>query len=74
MLRIFRAHVRKIYVGKYNRGNAWKVARKRKSWTSLNFSFKLSTFYLAYILFTRLNLRALTCVAKPASVEINLKC
>ena len=43
-------YVRKIYVCKQNRGNAWKVARKRKSWTSLNFSFKLSTFYLASIL------------------------
>ena len=39
-----RAYVRKIYVHKKNRGNARKVARKRKSWTSLNFSFKLSTF------------------------------
>ena len=53
-------------VRKWNKGNAWKVARKRKSWTLLNFSFKLSTFYLA--------LRALTCVtAKNALVEINLK-
>ena len=42
----------KFYVRKWNRGNAWKVARKRKSWTSLNFSFKLSNFYLASILLT----------------------
>ena len=28
------------------RGNAWKVARKRKSWTSLNYFFELSTFIL----------------------------
>ena len=34
------------------------------------FSFKLSTFYLASTLFTRLKL---TCVAKNASVEINLQ-
>ena len=40
-------------------GNVWKIARKRKSWTSLNFSFKLNTFYLASILFTRLKF---TCV------------
>ena len=36
-----------------------KIARERKSWTSLNFSFKLSTFYLASILFTWLRF---TCV------------
>ena len=41
-----------------------------KSWTSLNFSFKLSTFYLASILFTWLQF---TCVAKNASVDSNLK-
>ena len=28
------------------------VHAKRKNWTSLNFSFKLSTFYFAFILFT----------------------
>ena len=31
---------------------AWKAAPKRKSWTSLNLSFKLGAFYLASILFT----------------------
>jgi len=50
---ILRAYVRKIYVRKSDRGNLWKVARKRRSWTSLNFAFKLNTFYLASILFTR---------------------
>ena len=43
--------MRKIYVRKQTRGNAWKVARKRKSWTSLNFSFRLSTFYLDYFIY-----------------------
>ena len=31
-----------------------KVARKRKSRTSLNFTFNLNTLYLASILFTSL--------------------
>ena len=53
------AYVRKIYVRKENRGNVWKVTRKRESWTSLNFLFKLSNFYLASILFTWLKF---TCV------------
>ena len=44
-------------------------ARKGKAWTSLDFSFKLSTFYLAPILFTWLKF---TCVTKNASEEINL--
>ena len=44
------------------------VHAKRKNWTSLNFSFKLSTFYLVFILFTCIK----TYVAKNASVEINL--
>ena len=34
------------------------VHAKRKNWTSLNFSFKLSTFYLVFILFTCINLRS----------------
>ena len=34
-----------------SRGNAWNVAAKRKSWTSLDVSFKLSTFYLASTVF-----------------------
>ena len=29
-----------------------KVARKRKSWISLNFTFKLNSLYFASILFT----------------------
>ena len=57
--RNFCAYVHKIYVRKWNRGNAWKIAHKRKSWTLLNFSFKFSTFYLASILFTWLKF---TCV------------
>ena len=36
---------------KKSRGNAWNVAAKRKSWTSLDVSFKLSTFYLASTVF-----------------------
>ena len=36
---------------KKSRGNAWSVAAKRKSWTSLDVSFKLSTFYLASTVF-----------------------
>ena len=44
MLRNFYVrNVRKIYVRKLNSGNTWKVSRKRKSWTSLNFSFNLNT-------------------------------
>ena len=35
------------------------MARKRKSWTSINFAFKLNTLYLASILFTWLKF---TCV------------
>ena len=41
------------------KANHSKVARKGKSWTSFKFKFKLSTFYLASILFTRLKF---TCV------------
>ena len=63
-----RAYVRKIYVRKWNRGNAWKVARERKSWTSLNFTFNLNTLYPASILFTWLkftcfNVRGQKCVS-----------
>ena len=36
---------------KKSRGNALNVAAKRKSWTSLDVSFKLSTFYLASTVF-----------------------
>ena len=36
---------------KKSRGNAWNVAAERKSWTSLDVSFKLSTFYLASTVF-----------------------
>ena len=43
-------YVRKICVRILYKGSAWKIARKRESWTSLNFSFKLGTFYLASIL------------------------
>ena len=37
---------------KYNIGNVWKVARKRKSWTSLNFYVYIQILYIASI-FTR---------------------
>ena len=36
---------------KKSRGNAWNVAAKRKSWTSLDVSFKRSTFYLPSTVF-----------------------
>ena len=49
---ILRAYVRKIYVRKWNRGNAWNFARQRESWNSVNYVFKLSAFYLASSLFT----------------------
>ena len=49
-------------------GNAWKLARKRTSWTSLNFSFKLSSFYLASISFTWLKFTCVNvCSQKPVS-------
>ena len=51
--------LRKLYVRKYNRGNVWKVARKRKSRISLNFTFNLNNLHLASILFTWLKF---TCV------------
>ena len=57
--RVILTWVKFTFANKIGRGNAWKVAHKRKSWTSLNFSFKLSTFYLASILFTWLKF---TCV------------
>ena len=41
--------------------------------TSLNFSFKLSTFYLASILFTWLKFTCVNVRSQNASVEINLK-
>ena len=44
---ILRAYEDKIYDR-----NLWKVARKRKSRTSLKFTFNLNTLYLASILFT----------------------
>ena len=37
---------------KYNIGNVWKVARERKSWTSLNFYVYIQILYIASI-FTR---------------------
>ena len=37
---------RDFYVRYVRKGNTWKGACKRKSWTSLNFSFKLSSFIL----------------------------
>ena len=51
---------------KKSRGNAWNVAAKRKSWTSLDVSFKLSTFYLPSTVFYLPDwiLRALTSVAR----------
>ena len=57
-----------FYVRYVRNGNAWKGACKRKSWTSLNFSFKLSIFYLSSILFTWLkftcvNERSQTCAS-----------
>ena len=71
--RIVFTYVRKIYVRILNRGNVWKVARKPKSWTSLNTSFKLSTFYLASILFSRLKFTCVNyaCVAKNAIIRVN---
>ena len=41
--------------------------------TSLHFSFKLSTFYLASILFTWLKFTCVNVRSQNASVEINLK-
>ena len=52
-------YVRKINVCKWNRGNVLKVARKRKSRKSLNFTFNLKFLDLASILFTWLKF---TCV------------
>lgn len=57
--------MRKIYVRKQHRGNVWKVARRRKSWTTLNFSFTLGTF--ASVLFTCVNVRS-----QKRVMEINL--
>ena len=60
------AYVLKIYFRKWNRGNVWKVARISVKVDSRS-PFILPLFYLRDE-----NLRALTCVAKNASVEINL--
>ena len=38
---------------------SWMVARKSKSWTSLNFTYKLNTLYPASILFTRVKISCL---------------
>ena len=38
---------------------SWMVARKSKSWTSLNFTHKLNTLYPAPILFTRVKISCL---------------
>ena len=48
------------------------LACERKSWTTLNFSFKLTYCLLPLFYLREQNLRALTSVAKNASVEINL--
>ena len=42
-----------IYVRQQNRGNAWKVPRKRKSWTSLNFSFRSSALFILLLFYLR---------------------
>ena len=55
---------------------AWKVARKHKSRTSLNFSFKLSTFFSLPLFYLRdYNLRAQpkTRQWKSTLTEIALK-
>ena len=44
-----------------------KVARKRKSRTSLNLTFYLNSLYLASILFTRLKF---TCVNVPSQKRV----
>ena len=62
-----RTWVKFTFANKIDWGNAWKVARRRKSWTSLNFSFNLSTFYLASILFTWLKF---TCVNVPSQERV----
>ena len=49
-------YMRKICVRKWNRGNVWKVVRKRKSSTPLNPTFKGDTSYLVSILFTRVKI------------------
>ena len=43
---------------------SWMVARKSKSWTSLNFTYKLNTLYPASILFTRVKISCLQTHAK----------
>ena len=45
--------VKFTFASKIEAINAWKIARKRKSWTSRNFTYKLITLYLASILFTQ---------------------
>ena len=51
-----------------NRGNVWKVARKRKSRISLNFTINLNNLYLASILFmwlkfTCINVHGQKCIS-----------
>ena len=67
------AYVRKIYFRKWNRGNVWKVARISVKVEPRSTSRLISTLYILPLVYLRdENLRALTCVAKNASVEINL--
>ena len=47
------------------RGNVWKIARKSKSWTSLNFTFKWNTSNLVSILFTRVKF---TCMCTDIKI------
>ena len=65
--------VKFMFTNKIKANYVWKVTHKRKSRTSPNLMFDLSTLYLASILFMWLKFSALTCAAKEASVEINLK-
>ena len=56
--------VKFTFASKIEAINAWKIARKRKSCTSRNFTYKLITLYLASILFTQLKFSCVFTLVK----------
>ena len=57
---IFRGVRTKLYARKQNTGDVWKVTRKRKSWTSVNFSVYARPFihHLYYIYARKIYVRS----------------
>ena len=64
--------VSRIFYLRYMRkGNAWKGACKRKSWSSLNFSFKVPITY--NVLFSYLKLHLIKITSAKKNFDLSLR-